>query len=136
MRVRSLEGIRILAVLVIAFSHLVELQVFGYFAKSNSAVFLSVNYLFILSGFGLFLKFTRSYSNNRLSGIKFAIFQIKKIYPVYMFSMLACVPYSIIMDIKEDGLSLMRAILKACVKFLGGVRYYKLLQDHQLQVMH
>lgn len=120
MRVRSLEGIRILAVLVIAFSHLVELQVFGYFAKSNSAVFLSVNYLFILSGFGLFLKFTRSYSNNRLSGIKFAIFQIKKIYPVYMFSMLACVPYSIIMDIKEDGLSLMRAILKACVKFLGG----------------
>lgn len=115
-RIGQLETLRFFAMLVIFTSHCYFMK---YYIYGNWWIYnpiMGVDYFFMLSGFGLYYAYDdRSVSKN---GIMFAIEKIKKIYPLYLVSMLCMLPYSIIMDMKDAPLK--TAILKAVIKLFGG----------------
>lgn len=121
-RIKQLETLRLLAVFTIFISHcnFISYYVYGDWRVNNP--FMGVDYFFLLSGFGLYC----AYSNHTINqnGFQFAIGKVKKIYPLYMFSMLCMVPYSIIMDMKDAPFK--TAVYKAVIKLFGGVRCFRL----------
>lgn len=72
----------------------------------------AVAFFFILSGFGLEYA-QKEYGYSSVS-IKFAVDRIKKIYPIYLFSILLCIPVTLYFAISLHGLTVgvIRTIIK------------------------
>lgn len=91
-RVISLDFFRLIMAITIVFSHLP----WGEGSKLFKYIFfntgLSVNYFFILSGFGLCIKELYLPIQKSRGGVVFAYEKMKKIYPVYFLTMLVCIP--------------------------------------------
>ncbi len=119
-RVNSLDGFRVIAILLIAFSHLYYLNEYpyGYIWNDffNNAT-IGTDFFFVLSGFGLFIGDIPKEVNGINKNIIFAINKIKKVYSFYFIMLVVSMPYSIITDM-EDA-SIYKACIKAIIKFAG-----------------
>ena len=107
-RITSLDGLRFLMALTVVFAHVGFLAVYSlgenvsrYFLNP----FLAVDFFFLLSGFGLFLAYSNKERLDQYHGVKgafsFAIGRIKKIYPLYIFSLIVAFPIFIGLMIQE-----------------------------------
>ena len=98
-RIKQLDSLRFFAIFVIMLSHLEFLResLIGefYWTFLHNATF-GVDFFFMLSGFGLYYS---SYKKEVKIGIKdsfvFAIRKIKKIYLLYIFSLILCLPFTL-----------------------------------------
>lgn len=98
-RLKQLDALRFFAISVIILSH------FEFLKDSRIGVLYTehlhnptwgVDYFFMLSGFGLFYStYHRQMSYTFKDSINFAINKIRKIYPIYVFSLLIGVIYSL-----------------------------------------
>ncbi len=117
-RVKQLDGFRWVAILMIAFFHCSFLlnyhgygEILGNYFRNPT---IGVDYFFILSGYGVYIRFSEDELGN---GFKFAIERVKKIYPFYVCMLIVTIPYSILMDLMDSSWTV--AVLKALVKFVG-----------------
>lgn len=95
-RLDRLDGLRFIMIFTIVFSHLFFLRdlPFGsfYWTYIRNPT-LGVDFFFMLSGFGLFYSMAgREVSIGFADSVRFAISKIKKIYPVYVISLLISIP--------------------------------------------
>ena len=99
-RIYQLDGLRFVMIFIIfmghCFSHFLCNYSYGWMKTFFSTGF-AVDYFFILSGFGIYLNNYNKqvdYTNiNLIFSLKYAINKIRKIYPVYVFSMLLYAPF-------------------------------------------
>ena len=101
-RLLQLDGLRFFMIVTIILSHFDFIyrysygKIYGMYFDTST---LAVDYFFMLSGFGLMyddaLKSVSTLSL-KCNNITFAIDRIKKIYPLYVFSLILSVPYDII----------------------------------------
>ncbi|MGP1587899.1 MAG: acyltransferase family protein [Treponemataceae bacterium] len=99
-KIASLTGMRFIMVMIVLISHLgffINTGRVGYFFTKyflNNAT-LAVNFFFLLSGFGMMLSSLKKTSQQQakapsfLQSIKFGINHVKKIYPVYILTLIA-----------------------------------------------
>ena len=99
-RLDQLDGIRLIGILLIVFSHLEFLYIgekysysslYQHFLRNPT---FGVDYFFMLSGFGLYIKYNTV--NPEKTGIGFALKNTQKIYLLYIISMIICVPYQLL----------------------------------------
>ena len=100
-RILSLDGLRFFMCITVFLSHCTFLTTYSY-GQIYSSFFcnaqLALDYFFMLSGFGLFfnghIKHKRSLTDkvDLFCSVRFVINKIKKIYPVYIFSLLLFLP--------------------------------------------
>lgn len=106
-RIRSFEIMRFVMIITIVMDHLIFLQDDEHFIGQlyNSVLanpYPAVCFFFILSGFGL------EYSNKDVNGYPPISFlwtyqKIKRIYPLYLFSILTAIPATLYMAISIHG---------------------------------
>lgn len=98
-RLKQLDSVRFFAIAIIVLSHFEFLSntiIGDFYFRYLKNPLMGVDYFFLLSGFGLFYT-----SQNKDFGIKFkdnilfAIGKIKKIYGLYVFSLLISIPYNV-----------------------------------------
>ena len=99
-RLPALDSLRFFAIAVIILSHLEYLKdtVIGdfYWIHLHNANW-GVDFFFMLSGFGLYYSLSgKIFDCDVKNSVFFAIKKIKKIYPLYIFSLLICLPYNLI----------------------------------------
>ena len=99
-RLYALDSLRFFAIAVIILSHLEYLKdsVVGdfYWLYLHNAT-LGVDFFFMLSGFGLYYSMSEKvFDCNVKNSVFFAIKKIKKIYPLYIFSLVISIPYNLI----------------------------------------
>lgn len=120
-RIYSLDGFRVIAILLIAFSHLYYLNQYsyGYYWSHylNNAT-LGTDFFFVLSGFGLYIS-DISADKGVKNSIRFAVNKVKKLYPFYFIMLLVALPYSILMDMQDASFKV--ACIKAVIKLAGCV---------------
>lgn len=107
-RLFQLDSIRFFALATIILSH------FGFLKYSEIGNFyetylhnptFGVDFFFLLSGFGLlYTSIDRELEKGIKSYIKFAIKKIKKIYPLYIFSLFLSIPYNILSGANPKGI--------------------------------
>jgi peptidoglycan/LPS O-acetylase OafA/YrhL len=103
-RLQQLEGLRIIAIVMIALSHM-EFLYAGPVIYPYSAFYklhlhnpdLGVDYFFMLSGFGLYLASMKADDSQITFGssLRFAWQKIRKIYPFYLISMMLMIPFQL-----------------------------------------
>lgn len=97
-RLLQLDSLRFFALLVIVVSHfefLKDTTIGTFYEKFLHNPTWGVDYFFLLSGFGLFyVNKDKELSNNFKSSISFAISKIKKIYFLYITSLIISIPYN------------------------------------------
>ena len=97
-RIQSLEGLRVIMLAIIVLSHFEFLENYtggDIYMKFFHNATLGVDYFFMLSGFGLMASGKNPYDVHHKirSSVNFAIERIKKIYPIYLFTLLFSLPY-------------------------------------------
>ena len=111
-RLNQLDGLRFLMILIIVLSHFEFLNECNYgefYAKHLDNATMAVDYFFMLSGFGLMY----SMHNKKIGDInakkcvKFGVDKIKKIYPLYIFSIIISIPIMILL-FRENILKLLK----------------------------
>ena len=127
-RLDQLDGFRVFAIAVIILSHMEFIFTsgnynYGEFYKTylhNPT--MGVDYFFMLSGFGIFYSSIDkdSYSLSLKNSLRFAIKKIKKIYPVYILSMIICLPIGI-NGLLQNGYSIQRVLLMYAFRAVFGV---------------
>lgn len=98
-RLKQLDGLRFFAIITIILSHLEFLKESKvgnvYWNHFHNATW-GVDYFFILSGFGLFYSLRNTgVSNSLKNNLLFAIKKVKKIYVLYVISLIISLPYNI-----------------------------------------
>lgn len=98
-RLRQLDGLRFIMFCVILLSHFEFLwnYPYGIFYRRflyNST--MGVDYFFLLSGFGIYYS-SRNQAKLEKRGIRFAIRKIRKVYPLYVVSLLLSYPYAVML---------------------------------------
>ena len=108
-RINSLTGMRFIAILIIVVSHLEFLKNYSPFGEfywqyiHNATI--GVDFFFVLSGFGMMFSninhFGFEFLNkvNIKNSLEYAVKHIKKIYPLYIFTMLIMVPSYVISSV-------------------------------------
>lgn len=105
-RINSLTGLRGCMMMIIVLSHLTCLRnnysySFFYDQYLHNAT-MGVDFFFIMSGFGLMYSY--GYDKRTLSlwgGVNFAVDRIKKIYPIYIVSLIICMPYELLRSLNK-----------------------------------
>ena len=99
-RIKSLEGLRVIALFLIVISHFEFLETIDGIGNIYSIYFhnamLGVDFFFVLSGFGLMLSFLRHPIEGKITlkdSFLFAINKIKKLYPIVIFSLILAIPH-------------------------------------------
>ena len=123
-KINSLTGARFLAISLIVLNHFEFLgiypiigTVYNYFFHNAT---LGVDYFFLLSGFGMMLGSIRRNPDGteKIYGIKdlfrFAKRHVKKIYPIYLITLICGIPFEIMYNIKYQGATLIHEI-KYCI---------------------
>lgn len=115
-RIVCLDSMRFIMVMAIVLCHFDFFDVDGLIGQIWNLVFSrpdpAVAFFFILSGFGL------EYSQKKFGypsfSVRFAVERIKKLYPIYMFSILLCVPVTLYFAISLHGWAdgVVRTIMK------------------------
>jgi peptidoglycan/LPS O-acetylase OafA/YrhL len=120
-RLIALDGLRIFMIAVVVFSHFEFLQnsEFGdFYTTYLHRGGFAVDFFFILSGFGIYYVSREKYFNCSFKGnILYAINKIKKIYPIYLISLILGLCYSIPFWIKYNT-NFLKTIVKIVV-YLG-----------------
>ena len=127
-RIRSLDGARFAAAMIIVFSHFEFLKDYGrigniYWQYLHNPT-MGVDFFFMLSGFGMMFSSMKtdtanSSSMNRVQeSISFATGHVKKIYPLYVAFLLLGIPFTILINYFEYGVALLRGMIKS-ILFLG-----------------
>lgn len=102
MRLYQLDSLRFLFLIVIFISHLDflrESQISDIYDRFLCNPVMAVDYFFVLSGFGLYWSLhNKTFESGFISSIRFAINRIKKIYPLYVFSLIISIPGIIIFE--------------------------------------
>lgn len=119
-RIQSLEAMRVFMMCLVFISHLEFLSFYSYGDFYNSYLHnanLAVDFFFVMSGFGMMNSYLAK-SNNKIwiNPLKFALDKIKKIYPVYLISILIALPYTLYLSVMDNGV--IKAIIKTGVKFI------------------
>lgn len=123
-RIRSLEGLRVVAIFIIVLSHFEFVGTLnnGFGSIYNNFLHnatLGVDYFFVLSGFGLMLSFLRNYNkkegNYSENPFLFAFRRVKKLYPLVLISFIPYVISSIVLFVL-DGFS-----IKSLIKLLAQI---------------
>jgi len=98
-RIKQLDSMRFFMCIIIFIGHCTFLSNYSYgwiYNKYLSNSRLSLDFFFMLSGFGLYISaYRKGYmieKYNVINCIKFAIVHIRKIYPLYIFSLLMYLP--------------------------------------------
>lgn len=100
-RLLQLDGLRFLMVAMIVISHFDFLLKYSYgniWVKYFCTSTIAVDYFFMLSGFGLMYSGSLLVENEKVNikdSILFALRRIKKIYPVYVISLMVSIPYDL-----------------------------------------
>lgn len=114
MRLLQLDSMRFFALLIIVISHfefLTKSSIGNVFSTYLQNPILAVDYFFLLSGFGLFYSgFSKNIPHSIFDSIKYAFAKIKKIYPLYIISLLISIPNLVF--IRNGDLE------NICIKFL------------------
>jgi peptidoglycan/LPS O-acetylase OafA/YrhL len=123
-RIDSLTSLRFLMILMIFLNHLSFLgdgtgnSIYDqYFHNPNMAV----TFFFILSGFGLTYKsfLNKEYAinchYNLKIGFSYAWKRMKKLYPLYIITMAAAIPFTLVVDFKSFGI--MHGVIIDTIKF-------------------
>ena len=119
-RIKSLDGFRVVAILVIVLSHMNFLGAYSYgniWARCFNNATLGTDFFFVLSGFGIYLRGQKEEQPDLKHGMRFAVKKIQKIYHFYFIMLVVSVPYSIIMDMEDATFT--KACIKAVIKFAG-----------------
>lgn len=98
-RLRQLDGLRFIMFCVILLSHFEFLWNYPYGAFYRRFLYnstMGVDYFFLLSGFGIYYS-SRDQVKMRTGGISFAIRKIRKVYPLYVVSLLLSYPYAVML---------------------------------------
>lgn len=113
-KIRCLTGLRAVMMFYIMLHHMEFLNKYSYGPIYQQYINgrIGVDYFFLMSGFGMMLN-KRDYKVSIRESINYAITKIKKIYPLYLFSLIFVLPCLIIYE-KERHLSTVRI-----VKILG-----------------
>lgn len=98
-RLRQLDGLRFIMFCVILLSHFEFLWNYPYGAFYRRFLYnstMGVDYFFLLSGFGIYYS-SRDQVKMGTGGISFAIRKIRKVYPLYVVSLLLSYPYAVML---------------------------------------
>lgn len=110
-QINSFTGIRFLMILVIMCSHFEffeRTEFAGHYWRYLHNATMGVDYFFMLSGFGMMLSYIKNVNVSQInirSSILFAIKKIKKIYPIYLFSLVISIPYLMIITYQNHSLT-------------------------------
>ncbi len=95
-RLKRLDSLRLFAIITIIISHLefIKDSVIGeFYCKHLQNATWGVDFFFMLSGFGLYYSYMNKEINRSLSDCySFAVEKIKKIYPLYIISLIISLP--------------------------------------------
>ena len=115
-RICTLESIRIFMMIIIFLSHLEFLKYYFYGSFYENYIHnptMGVDYFFVISGFGMMK--SKSIENATLiSSIKYSLSKIKRIYFVYIISLLCMIPYQIILYSSDNFI---KTVLSLIIKF-------------------
>lgn len=104
-RIKCLDSMRFMMVLAIVLCHFDFLGIDGLVGDIWRTVFSrpdpAVAFFFILSGFGLEYS-QKEYGYSSFS-IRFAFERVKKLYPIYLFSLILCIPVTLYFAISLHG---------------------------------
>lgn len=125
-RISALTSIRFFMMMLIVFSHFEFLQrynesniIYNLFFKNS---YFAVDFFFIMSGYGMMLSYTRKKNTFPNISLKncgiFAISHVKKIYKLYLATMIIYLPLQCFFDIKVNGLSLVPLVLLEIKKII------------------
>lgn len=124
----SLTGARFLAIMLIVFDHLDFLKEYGTFGRIYWRLWhnatMGVDFFFMMSGFGMMLSsIRRDQSGSTLTcnvrdSLLFAIDHVRKIYPLYVATLLIGIPFKILTGMFIYGSDPIRELLKSIVYFL------------------
>ncbi len=127
-RILQLDGLRLVMILLIIISHfefLLDFSYGGFYWRYLHNPTLPVDYFFMLSGFGIYyganIK-SHPQKNDRFKikeMVAYALVKIRRIYPIYILSLVISIPYNVISRVEYYGQSLIGAIGKTV--FLFGV---------------
>lgn len=98
-RIESLNSLRFFMIINIMVSHLeffARTNVAGFYEKYLHNAVIGVDFFFIMSGFGMIYSFMKKQSEIQVGikySIQFAVYKVKKIYFVYVSSLIICIPY-------------------------------------------
>lgn len=119
-RILQLEGMRFIMCCIIMMSHfefLKESNLVGeIYEKFFHNATMAVDYFFMLSGFGICLSKKR-FDRTLKGRLNFAINKVKKIYPIYIISLIIAIPISVCILLDYDVF--FKALLK--IIFLFGI---------------
>lgn len=125
-KIKSLTGMRFVAILIIVVSHLEFLKNYssfgGFYWQYLHNAILGVDFFFVLSGFGMMLSNINHFGfdiYNKLSiksSLEYGIRHIKKIYPLYITTMLIMIPYYVI-DATSHGKTVADIIVICILKW-------------------
>lgn len=126
-KIFSFTGFRFIFIMVIVLSHfefLGELENFGYFYKTfmHNATF-GVDFFFLLSGFGMMLSNLNKVPDDEMNkpcisnSIKYGINHVKKIYPVYIATILVGLLWNICIAFYSNA-TLWKSIIKEFIKLI------------------
>lgn len=110
-KIKTFTGARFIMILIIVCSH------FEFFKRTEFAevywryfhnATMGVDYFFLLSGFGMMLSYMKGTNVSKVKGIQGAILfgrnKVRKIYPVYVISLLICLPYLLLIIYRNNSL--------------------------------
>lgn len=125
-RINALTGARFTAIMIIVCAHFefLEQYAFGniYFTYFHNPT-MGVDFFFMLSGFGMMLSsINRNPSGEeRINGIKdlftFGKNHVRKIYPLYVTTLLIGIPYYVLVSVIEYGKPFFTAVIYSIIKF-------------------
>lgn len=118
-RITQLDGMRFFMCMMIVLTHLAlllrETVIKDFYDTYLLRGGLAVDYFFVLSGYGIYSRFYNTeFKLSFKSSIRFAIERIRKIYPIYIISLVAGLCYSIPAWIKYNT-----SIIKTIIKISG-----------------
>lgn len=110
-KIDSLTGFRFVAIMLIVISHLEFIGEYEYIGDVYKTYIhnatLGVDYFFLLSGFGMMLSYQKSNQSLVYNNIKeclvYAKNHVKKIYVLYLVSMISTIPYYVYMNMNVWG---------------------------------
>lgn len=142
-RIDSLTGARFFAAMIVVFNHFEFLKNYGKFGEiywnyyHNNAI-ISVDFFFMLSGFGMMLSSIRHdpYGDLPIGGISglisYGIRHIRKLYPVYVAFLLVGVPAYIYMGYFDYGQPLCNQIAKSALFFIFDLSLLQSVTGHMM----
>ena len=110
-KIDSLTGFRFVAIMLIVISHLEFIGEYGHIGNVYKTYIhnatLGVDYFFLLSGFGMMLSYQKNnqilLANNIKDCFAYAKKHVRKIYVLYLISMISTIPYYVYMNMNMWG---------------------------------